>query len=126
VHSGQGCDIAIQGRAPNNFLILSAESKSVLKLICNRFASELNRWFGPSQGIAFASILPGSPRKSPSCNRVPACSLLNTIFQIQINKNAWEKFFTHERELRTFISYYRAPMEINKSEKPIQIVREVI
>jgi len=30
----------------------------------------------------------------PSCNRVSACLFLNTIFNIEINKNAWEKFFS--------------------------------
>jgi hypothetical protein len=60
---GQGCNIAIQGRASNNFLILSAKSKSVLNLVCNRFAAKFNHSFGPSQATAFPPIFPGSPYK---------------------------------------------------------------
>jgi hypothetical protein len=29
-----------------------------------------------------------------SCDRVSICSLLNTIFHPEINKNEWENFFT--------------------------------
>ena len=32
--------------------------------------------------------------RTPSCNQVSTCSLLNTIFHIEINKNVWENFFS--------------------------------
>jgi len=33
-------------------------------------------------------VLPFLFLRTPSCNRVSACSLLNTIFHIEINENA--------------------------------------
>jgi len=40
-------------------------------------------------------IFPGRPR-TPSCNRVSASLLLNTIFHVEINLNVSGKIFTHE------------------------------
>jgi hypothetical protein len=34
-----------------------------------------------------------TPFLNPSCNRVSLCLLFNAVFQIEINKNEWEKFF---------------------------------
>jgi hypothetical protein len=40
---------------------------------------------------------------SSSCNRVSICSLLNTIFHIEINKNEREKFFSSSRSNSRFL-----------------------
>ena len=75
--SGRGCDIAVYGMTSHNFLILSAKSKSVLDLICNRFAAELNHWFGPSQAAAFPQFYQ-DPRERvlPESLNLHFCSVL--------------------------------------------------
>jgi hypothetical protein len=53
--------ISIEGAVSHTLLILPAKSKQVLDLIHNRFAAELNHWFGPSQATAFSSNFAGAP-----------------------------------------------------------------
>ncbi len=59
--SGQVCNITIQGPASNNFLILSAKSKSALDLVCNCF---------PAKFKSFVRAVP-SPDISPNLTRLP-------------------------------------------------------